>query len=306
VSIERSAIWPAGRDVVRSSEIEWSQGDPCEPGSSARVATYLSSANGAAHLMVALVELPSGGTIAGHLHAFEESFYLLEGEVLVQGGDQAHHLVVDDYGLFPIGQGHAWSNPFPATARWLRVHSPHPRPLGGTTGTYAAPTLTPGEGAPVDGLNPATPFVGHFTSESMPAPGQISMPGYHGGNIRSVRIGMMVDELLGARHHTLFVVEFAPTSGTALSAREHFHPFEEIYYFVRGAATGSFDGDRFEIAAGDLVFMGVGASHGFVNTGDEPVRWIEAQSPIPPASNGFFFHDDWQKLDTSGQEGARA
>jgi mannose-6-phosphate isomerase-like protein (cupin superfamily) len=130
----------------------------------------------------------------------------------------------------------------------------------------------------------------------MPSAGQISMPGYHGANIRNVRIGMMVDELLGARHHTLFVVEFAPTAGSALSAREHYHPFEEIYYFVRGAATGSFDGDRFEIAAGDLVFMGVGASHGFTNTGNEPVRWIEAQSPLPPASHGFFFHDDWRKL----------
>ncbi len=296
MSIERSAIWPAGRDVVRSAEVGWTNGDPSEPGGAARIATYLTNANGAAHLMVALVELPPGGTVTGHLHSFEESFYVLEGEALIRRGDQSHRLGPDDYGLVPIGHGHAWSNPFEATARWLRVYSPHPRPLGDGRGVFGAETPIPDEGTPVDGLDPRTPFVGHFTGDSMPEAGQISMPGYHGANIRNVRIGMMVDELLGARHHTLFVVEFAPTTGSALSAREHFHPFEEMYYFVRGSATGSFDGDRYEIAAGDLVFMGVGASHGFTNTGTEAVRWIEAQAPIPPASHGFFFHDDWRKL----------
>jgi quercetin dioxygenase-like cupin family protein len=297
MTIERSALWPASRDVVRSADVEWSDGHPSEPGGAARVATYLSRRNGAAHLMVALVVLPPGGAVSGHLHAYEESFYLLKGEVLLRLGDHSHRLVPDDYGLVPIGHGHAWRNPFGETAHWLRVYSPHPRPLGNADGVYPATTIVPEDGSPVDGLDPSTPFVGHFTSDSMPAPGQISMPGYHGANIQKVRIGMMVDELLGARHHTLFVVEFAPTTDAGLSAKEHFHPFEEMYYFVRGTATGSFDGDRYEIGSGDLVFMGVGASHGFVNTGSEPVSWIEAQAPIPPASHGFFFHDDWRRLD---------
>ena len=58
---------------------------------------------------------------------------------------------------------------------------------------------------------------------------------------------------------------------------------------------------RLTFAAGDLVFMGVGASHGFTNTGSVPVRWIEAQAPIPPASDGFFFHEDWRKLEAEPQ-----
>jgi mannose-6-phosphate isomerase-like protein (cupin superfamily) len=111
---------------------------------------------------------------------------------------------------------------------------------------------------------------------------------------------MMVDELLGSRHHTLFVVEFAPSGTPALSAKEHFHPFDEIYYFLYGHAVGSFDGEQVPIGPGDLVFAGVGASHGFSAVGDTPVRWIEAQAPLPPTSNGFFFHDDWAKLEALG------
>jgi mannose-6-phosphate isomerase-like protein (cupin superfamily) len=123
------------------------------------------------------------------------------------------------------------------------------------------------------------------------------MPGYHGANIRNVSIRMMVDELLGARHHTLFVVEFVPSGTPALSAKEHYHPFEEMYYFLAGEASGSFDGDRVPVAPGDMVFAGVGASHGFTAIGEAPVRWIEAQAPLPPASHGFFFHEDWSKLE---------
>ena len=96
MSIERSAVWPASRDVVRRSEIEWREGDPSEPGGSARVGLYLSHRNGASHLMVALVELEPGGIVTGHLHSFEESFYVLEGEALLQRGGQSHRLAADD------------------------------------------------------------------------------------------------------------------------------------------------------------------------------------------------------------------
>ena len=126
------------------------------------------------------------------------------------------------------------------------------------------------------------------------------MPGYHGANIQNVQIRMMVDELVGARHHTMFIVQFSPTTTSGLSAREHFHPFEEAYLFVRGSAMGSFDGERLPIETGDLVFAPTSGSHGFTATGDGPVRWIEVQSPLPPASHGFVFHNDWASMEPLG------
>jgi quercetin dioxygenase-like cupin family protein len=285
-------------EVLRGSELEFVEDHPSEPGSGVRVAEYLGAAQGSVHLAVALVVLGPGASVEGHAHPFEESFYVLEGEPVVNLDGRTFSLRPGDFGLIPVAAGHSWANHAHA-ARLLRVYSPLPRPIGGkgAWGVYAAPDIAiPGEGEAIDELHPRHNLFGHFDDSDLPPPASILMPGYHGANIRNVSIRMMVDELLGSRHHTLFIVEFAPSGAPALSAREHFHPFEEIYFFLSGEAVGSFDGDRVPIRAGDLVFAGVGASHGFSAVGEAPVRWIEAQAPLPPAANGFFFHDDWLKL----------
>ncbi|RZB19478.1 hypothetical protein StrepF001_11845 [Streptomyces sp. F001] len=49
----------------------------------------------------------------------------------------------------------------------------------------------------------------------------------------------MVDQLLGAQHHTVFVCEIAPKSGPGQAAKVHYHPFEEIYYFTSGGMRGT-------------------------------------------------------------------
>ncbi|MHB8691017.1 MAG: cupin domain-containing protein [Solirubrobacteraceae bacterium] len=296
-------ISPARKtEVFRGDELEFVEGHPSEPGSTVRVAEYLGSAHGASHLAVALVEFGAGATVEGHLHPFEESFYVLEGEALINLGGQTFSVKAGDFGLIPIATPHSWASPT-GPARILRVYSPLPRPIGGKGGwgVYAAPDVAiPKSGEAIDELHPRHGLVGHFDDTDMPPPASILMPGYHGANIRNVSIRMMVDELLGSRHHTLFVVEFTPSGKPALSAREHFHPFEEIYFFMSGEAIGSFDGERVPVKAGDLVFAAVGASHGFSAVGEAPVRWIEAQAPLPPAANGFFFHDDWLKLTNLG------
>lgn len=287
--------------VLRGSDRTFISNHPSEPGSGVRVAEYLSAADGAVHLAVAVVELEPGAAVQGHLHPFEESFFVLEGSARLNLGGQCFFTTVGDFGVVPIATGHSWTNPFDDTAKLLRVYSPLPRQIAGVGGwgVYSAPDIAlPTAGEQIEELNPRHAHVGHFSDSDMPAPSSILMPGYHGANIQNVSIRMMVDELLGSRHHTLFVVEFAPSGVPKLSASEHFHPFEEMYFFLSGEATGSFDGERVPIKAGDLVFAGVGASHGFSAVGQEPVRWIEAQAPLPPADNGFFFHNDWAKLES--------
>jgi quercetin dioxygenase-like cupin family protein len=289
-------------EVLRRSELEFVEGHASEPGAGVRVAEYLGGAQGSVHLAVALVELSPGASVEGHAHPFEESFHVLAGEPMINLDGRTFNLRPGDFGLIPVASGHAWAN-HSQPAQVLRVYSPLPRPIGGkgAWGVYAAPDIpTPDKGETIDELHPRHGLVGHFDEDDMPPPASILMPGYHGANIRNVSIRMMVDELLGARHHTLFVVEFAPSGAPALSAKEHFHPFEEMYFFLSGEAVGSFDGERVPISAGDLVFAGVGASHGFSAVGTAPVRWIEAQAPLPPAANGFFFHDDWLKLTNLG------
>jgi mannose-6-phosphate isomerase-like protein (cupin superfamily) len=50
------------------------------------------------------------------------------------------------------------------------------------------------------------------------------------------------------------------------------------------------------VNTGDLVWVGVNGTHGFINDGDQPVRWLEAQSPVPPSEDAFYFPDDWKQL----------
>jgi len=289
--------------VFHGRGITYDPGHPSEPGHGAKVAELLGPAKGAHHLGVALVRLDPGARIVGHLHPFEESFFVLEGRPQVTIADKQYALVPQDFGLVPTAHGHAWANPNNEQALLLRVYSPQPRPIGGRGiwGVFDAPaTPVPSEGRPVKELDPTHMWVGHFDEADMAPPGSISMPGYHGANIQNVQIRMMVDELLGSVQHTMFIVQFTPTERPGGAAKEHFHPFEEIYYLISGRARTSFDGEHTDVSAGDLVYAPVGASHGFFPTGTEPVCWIEVQSPLPPAAHGFTFHHDWADLTNLG------
>src|SRR3546814_5282147 len=99
---------------------------------------------------------------------------------------------------------------------------------------------------------------------------------------------MMVDDLIGAVQHTMFIVQFTGTGASATaSAKEHFHPFAEAFYILSGSAILSSDGEQEVASGGDLVFAPTGASHGFAPVGTEPVRWVEVQSPAPPIAHRF-------------------
>jgi quercetin dioxygenase-like cupin family protein len=281
--------------VRRPSEFEFVDDHASEPGDGVRVATILGPQQGAVHLAVAVVEIAAGGVVAGHRHPFEESYFVLEGHPLVAIADKRYALGPEDFALMPYAAAHAWRNPGTETVRLLRVQTPQPRPVGGrgAWGVFDAPDLA----VPLDGTrpwegDPAKPFAGHFEESDMAPPGSILMPGYHGANVRNVQVRMMVDELLGARQHSMFIVQFR-MGATAKAASEHFHPFEEAFYLLSGTTRTSFDGTHQLATAGDIIFAPVGASHGFTPVSDEPVRWVEIQSPQPPASGGFIFHVDW-------------
>ncbi len=232
----------------RGKDRQFDAAHPSEPGEGISVAPLLSSAGGATHLNVAVVDIAPGAHVRGHRHPFEESFFVLEGTLLARIADKSYALQRHDFGLVPHGAAHAWSNRSEHRARILRVHTPQPRPIGGRGqwGVFEAPeTEPPSNGEPVDELDPARPHVGHFDQSDMAPPGSISMPGYHGANVQNVQIRMMVDELLGARQHAMFIVQFTPGSGTVTkTAKEHFHPFEEIYYMLAGETQTFSDGQE--------------------------------------------------------------
>ncbi len=258
------------------------------------VAVMAGAAQGSVHLEVALSRLGAGGVIRGHRHFYEESFYMLEGRALLTFAGRQVSLEPDDFGYIPAGMPHAWSNRDGSPATWFRMRSPQPREIAGGAGTFLSPDASPAEsGVPV--VEAGLHHLGRFEEHHLPAPGPISMKGYRGANVNSVSIWMLVDEYLGALHHTMFIVQFVPGASTHPEG-DHFHPFEEAYYFLSGSAIAHLDGEDVPVTTGDLVFAGTNAQHGYTMTSEEPVRWIEVQAPAPTAREAFIFPSEWRDL----------
>jgi quercetin dioxygenase-like cupin family protein len=261
------------------------------------VAVMAGADQGSVHLEVALSRLAPGGTISGHHHFYEESFYLLSGEVLLDIDGHRHHLRPNDYGVVLAAVPHAWHNIGEEPAEWFRMRSPQPRSTGASIGTYPTDELgVPQDGSLIGDPNPTVRHVGHFAENHLPQPGPLAMRGYRGPNVDSVALWMLVDDLIGALHHTMFIVQFIPGASTHPGG-DHFHPFEEAYYFLTGSAIAHLDGGDFEVNAGDLVFAGTNAKHGYTMTSDTPVRWIEVQAPGPTPAGAFIFPADWESID---------
>jgi mannose-6-phosphate isomerase-like protein (cupin superfamily) len=257
-------------------------------------ATLVSGDDGSTHVELSVCQLEPHGYVSGHLHPFEESFYILEGAVQLGIDGAAYSLVADDFGFVPVATPHAWSNPHDVPVRWYRIRSPQPRRIGAATGTYpvAGYRIAPSPRA-VDEADPTCRFVGHFSDLDLNAPGPLSMPGYHGNNVRDISSRMMVDDVLGAIHHTHFMIQFAPRTKAGLSGSAHFHDFEEAYFLLQGEGFVTLEDQTFEVSAGDLVWQSSGTMHGWVNRGATPLRFIELQAPRPPFSNAVVFENAW-------------
>ena len=101
-----------------------------EQGSSGfRRATYVDRAMGSVHMGTGICYLDANGVIQPHLHSFEESFYILDGNVIVQIGEEAYQLGPGNFGLISTGLPHSWRNVSEQPVRWLEMQAPQPRPL---------------------------------------------------------------------------------------------------------------------------------------------------------------------------------
>jgi quercetin dioxygenase-like cupin family protein len=90
----------------------------------------------------------------------------------------------------------------------------------------------------------------------------------------------------------MFMVEYE--SGGV--AQPHDHPFEETYYVLVGEVEATADGEQFTLRPGDLLWTGVGCVHAFRNRTESKVRFLETQSPQPPANYSYRFNRDWDYL----------
>jgi mannose-6-phosphate isomerase-like protein (cupin superfamily) len=253
-----------------------------------RRATYVDRAMGSVHMGVGVCFLDPQGVIQPHVHSFEESFYILEGSVIAQIGDQARALAPGDFGLIPTGVKHGWRNASGGRVRWLEMQAPQPRPADYGRDTFFTGGEVAKQAAAPEGKEAGGALFGHFDESQLPRPGGASqMEGFN--PTTGVAIKMFVDRSFGAIHQSLFLIQYMPSAKIDL----HDHTFEESYLIVGGRVQATADGKKYDLGPGDVIWTGVGCIHSFANAGSEPVRWIETQAPLPPAKEVFRFEREW-------------
>ena len=254
--------------------------------------------DGAVHTGFSVCALEPHGSVPAHVHAYEESVYILDGAAVLQTGEGAVRLVAGDYALIPVGCPHAWRTDGDTGVRWADMTSPQPRQRFGED-TIAVPPLPPTPPRTVDVRDPRNRYYGHVSPEHMDVTKQGQQHLAVSASMRTallvysgITVKMMVDRDLGAQLSTMFMVQYDPDG----AAGPHDHPFEETYLFLEGAVEATFDGATYRLGAGDAAFAGVGCVHSFRNIGGGPLRWLETQAPQPPARHSYRFARDWDYL----------
>jgi mannose-6-phosphate isomerase-like protein (cupin superfamily) len=252
-----------------------------------RRAPFVDHGMGSVHMGVAVCFLEDG-SIRPHLHSFEESFYILEGSVLVEIGEKTYALGPGHFGLIGTGVRHSWRNAGAAPVRWLEMQAPQPRPAERGRDTFFLDGEAPASGAPPTADDKA---LGHFDESQLPRPGAPSqMEGFNPTS--GVAIKMFVDRSFGAIHQSLFLIQYMP--GAKIDP--HDHTFEESYLILSGRVRAATEGKTYDLGPGDVIWTSVGCIHTFENFSQEPVRWLETQAPLPPAKEIFRFERDWAHL----------
>jgi quercetin dioxygenase-like cupin family protein len=252
-----------------------------------RQADLVGRATGAVHTGLSVAELAPGGSLQPHVHAYEESFYILSGEAVVRIDGVDHRLRAGDYGAVKVGTLHAWRAAGAAPARWLQMAAPQPKLRGAEPDTFfAGDRSIPNEGTPLG--ETASGLLGHFDAAQIPPPDQRRSAG---AGLEGVFLKWLIDENVGAAHHRLLFIEYQPGVGIGL----HDHTFEEAYFILSGEIEGTLDGTTYRAGPGDVLWTGVGCVHAFKNTGAKPARWLETFAPQPPRENVFRFMAEWEK-----------
>ncbi len=287
---------PAYR-LVRREDIELTD---ALPGRSSGLTTcrLVGGSLGSTHMALTLVSLVDGH-VDTHLHSFETSFYVLDGEPVLYLDGRGVRLKPGACGAVPVGAPHAFR--CDGRGLWVEMAAPRPRPDGSDTFLLGPAPDTPGE--PLDARDPRNRNLFLLTegetdldrlkrgevfgAPTVSASMATAVLAYSG-----IAVKMLVDQRLDAQLHTMFMVDYQPGA----LAHPHDHPFEESYYMLDGEVDVVANGDRYTLRPGDVFWTGTGCVHAFYETRGGTVRWLETSAPAPPPRHSYRHERDWAYL----------
>src|SRR5512141_120417 len=101
-----------------------------------QLASLVDHTSGSVHTGLSMNQLASHGSVAPHVHSYEEGFYILEGHAVLGINERAYQLGPGDFGAFKVGTRHAWHNAGATPLRWLGMAAPQPKPQGKERDTF--------------------------------------------------------------------------------------------------------------------------------------------------------------------------
>lgn len=258
---------------------------------------------GATHTALSLCALDVGGRVDTHVQAFEELFYVTEGSPTLILDGRACPLLPGACGVIPIGTPHAWLGPPSGVAKWIDMSTPIPRGPDEPDDIFFLGAPKAWESGPLDIRDPRSRHLfrmsdDDITLDKLKVGARVDAPTVSSSMATAllaysgIAVKMLVDQRLSAALGTMFMVEYQPGGVAHL----HDHPLEEAYVFLEGEVEAVADGKTYVMRPGDVLWTGVGSIHAFYNRTDTTVRWLETQSPQPPARHSYRFNRDWDYL----------
>jgi len=251
---------------------------------------------GSTHMRLALCTL-ADGHLDAHVHSYEESFYVLEGQPVLYLNGRGTELAPGACGVVPVGVPHAWRG----NGRWIEMVAPRPRADGSDT-FFLGPAPDDGPVA-LDVRDPRNRNLfllteGEMDLERLKVGAAVGAPTVSASMATAVlaysgiAVKMLVDQRLDAQLHTMFMVDYQPGA----VAHPHDHPFEESYFMLDGEVEVVANGDRYTLRPGDAFWTATGCVHAFYETRGGRVRWLETSAPAPPPRHSYRFERDWDYL----------
>jgi quercetin dioxygenase-like cupin family protein len=253
---------------------------------------------GSTHMALTLVSLVEGH-VDTHVHSYETSFYVLEGEPVLYLDGRGVQLKPGACGAVPVGAAHAFRSE--SRALWIEMAAPRPRSDG--SDTFFLGLAKEDRAAPLDVRDPRNRNLfllteGEMDLDRLKVGAAVGAPTVSASMATAVlaysgiAVKMLVDQRLDAQLHTMFMVDYQPGA----VAHPHDHPFEESYYMLEGEVDVVANGDRHTLRPGDVFWTGTGCVHAFYETRGGRVRWLETSAPAPPPRHSYRFERDWAYL----------
>ena len=288
--------------VVRAAEIHYVSAYPEHSAGFKRHAAVDRSV-GSTHTSLGLCLLEAGGQLDTHVQSFEELFYVTFGEPTLILDGRSYPLVPGSCGVIPVGTPHAWIGSQTGAAKWVDMLTPIPRGPGEPEDTFFLGSPRAYETGPLDIRDPRSRHVFRMTDDDITLDklrvgARIDAPTVSASMATAllaysgIAVKMLVDQRLSAALGTMFMVEYQPGGAAHL----HDHPLEEAYCILQGEIEAHADGKIYVLKEGDVLWTGVGSIHAFYNRTNTTVRWLETQSPQPPARHSYRFNRDWDYL----------